>query len=155
MTPDSFEEDPDMPSMSPDGLRLMTMRGDSQFNTTIYSLDDRFRGVFGTRHVLLMNKGDMARLGLKEGSFVTALSESTDGVRRGVDGLRVQPYDIPAGCVAGYYPELNSLIPLSHHAKESKVPAAKSIAVRLVPSAAPAEVSAMTAEFADVADAAH
>ncbi|RXZ32527.1 formate dehydrogenase [Oxalobacteraceae bacterium CAVE-383] len=157
ITPDSFDEDPDMPSAGPDILRLMTMRGDSQFNTTIYSLDDRFRGVFGTRRVLLMHEADMARLGLPEGSFVTALTESRDGVHRGVDGLRVQPFDIPRGCVAGYFPELNSLIPLSHHAKESKVPAGKSIPVRLVPCAAPSTAFASdsrSAEFAAEAGAA-
>jgi molybdopterin-dependent oxidoreductase alpha subunit len=133
ITPDGFDADPDMPSSAPDILRLMTTRGDSQFNTTIYSLDDRFRGVFGTRHVLLMNRADMARLGLAEGAFVTALTDSRDGVHRSVDGLRVQPFDIPVGCIVGYYPELNALIPLSHHAKGSKVPAAKSIPVRLIP----------------------
>jgi molybdopterin-dependent oxidoreductase alpha subunit len=133
MAPDGFDEDPDMPSTAPDVLRLMTTRGDSQFNTTVYSLDDRFRGVFGTRRVLLMNSADMDRLGLPEGSFVTAVTDSSDGVHRSVGKLRVQPFDIPAGCIAGYFPELNSLIPLSHHAKGSKVPAAKSIPVRLVP----------------------
>jgi molybdopterin-dependent oxidoreductase alpha subunit len=133
MTPDGFDEDPDMPSTAPDALRLMTTRGDSQFNTTVYSLDDRFRGVFGTRRVLLMNEADMQRLGLPAGSFVTAVTDSHDGVHRSVGQLRVQPFDIPAGCVAGYYPELNALIPLSHHAKDSKVPAAKSIPIRLVP----------------------
>jgi molybdopterin-dependent oxidoreductase alpha subunit len=142
MTPDGFDEDPDMPSTAPDSLRLMTMRGDSQFNTTVYSLDDRFRGVFGTRRVLLMHEADMARLGLPAGSFVTALTESRDGVHRSVDGLRVQPFDIPKGCVAGYFPELNPLIPLSHHAKGSKVPAAKSIPVRLTSCAAPSSVAA-------------
>ncbi|HEY4317599.1 MAG TPA: FdhF/YdeP family oxidoreductase [Herbaspirillum sp.] len=142
MTPDSFDEDPDLPSSAPDSLRLMTMRGDSQFNTTVYSLDDRFRGVFGTRRVLLMHEADMARLGLAAGSFVTAVTESRDGVQRSVDGLRVQPFDIPRGCVAGYYPELNPLIPLWHHAKGSKVPAAKSIPVRLAPCAAPSSIAA-------------
>jgi molybdopterin-dependent oxidoreductase alpha subunit len=133
MTPDGFDEDPDMPSDGPDVLRLMTTRGDSQFNTTVYGLDDRFRGVFGTRHVLLMNDKDMERLQLKEGSFVTAVTDSHDDAYRSVSKLRVQPFDIPAGCVVGYFPELNPLIPLSHYAKGSKVPAAKSIPVRLVP----------------------
>jgi molybdopterin-dependent oxidoreductase alpha subunit len=134
--PEGLDEDPDMPSTGPDVLRLMTTRGDSQFNTTVYAMDDRFRGVFGTRHVLLMNEQDMNRLGLKAGSFVTAETVFDDGFDRRVHGLRVQPHDIPGGCVAGYYPELNPLIPLSHHAKNSKVPAAKSVPIRLVPEAA-------------------
>jgi anaerobic selenocysteine-containing dehydrogenase len=121
-----------MPTSAPDVLRLMTTRGDSQFNTTVYGLDDRFRGVHGTRRVLLMNAADMARLALVEGSFVTAVTDSRDNVHRSVGRLRVQPFDIPAGCIMGYFPELNALIPLSHHAKGSKVPASKSIPVRLV-----------------------
>jgi molybdopterin-dependent oxidoreductase alpha subunit len=133
IAPDGFNSDPDLPNLSSDTLRLMTTRGDSQFNTTIYGLDDRFRGVFGTRHVLLMNAADMERLGLVEGSFVTAITDIRDDIHRSVSGLRVQPFDIPEGCMVGYYPELNPLIPLSHHAKESKVPAAKSIPVRLIP----------------------
>jgi molybdopterin-dependent oxidoreductase alpha subunit len=133
VTPDSLEEDPDLPVRGPDVLRLMTTRGDSQFNTTVYALDDRFRSVFGTRHVLLMNADDMRRLGLEEASFVTAVTDSRDGVERSVGHLRVQPYDIPAGCVLGYFPELNPLVPLAHHAKESKVPAGKSVPIRLVP----------------------
>jgi molybdopterin-dependent oxidoreductase alpha subunit len=131
-TPDGFDEDPDMPTTAPDVLRLMTTRGDSQFNTTVYGMDDRFRGVFGTRHVLLMNTADMERLALPAGTQVSAVTDSTDGIHRSVDKLQVQPFDIPTGCVVGYFPELNPLIPLSHHAKESKVPAAKSIPVRLV-----------------------
>lgn len=133
VTPDGFDEDPDMPSGGPDVLRLMTTRGDSQFNTTVYGLDDRFRGVFGTRHVLLMNEKDMERLKLMEGSFVTAVTDSRDDVYRSVEKLRVQPFDIPVGCVVGYFPELNALVPLSHYARGSKVPAAKSVPVRLVP----------------------
>lgn len=131
ITPDSLDEDPDMPD-EPDTLRLMTTRGDSQFNTTVYGLDDRFRGVHGTRQVLLMNIADMERLSLQDGAFVTAQTVCRDDVTRRVPNLRVQAYDIPVGCVMGYFPELNPLIPLSHHAKDSKVPAAKSIPVRLI-----------------------
>ncbi len=133
MVPDGFEPDPDMPADAPGVLRLMTTRGDSQFNTTVYSLDDRFRGVWGTRRVLLMNRQDLRHHGLVPGDFVTAETVSSDGVERRVDHLRVEPFDIPAGCVMGYYPELNRLIPLFHHARGSKVPAAKSIPIRLIP----------------------
>jgi anaerobic selenocysteine-containing dehydrogenase len=112
-------------------LRLMTLRSDDQFNTTIYSSDDRFRGVYGTRKVLLVNRNDMQRLGLEEGAIVTACAAVNDGHRREVHGLRVTPYDVPPGCVGGYYPECNPLVPLAHHAEESLVPAAKSIPIRL------------------------
>ena len=114
-----------------DVLRLTTIRSDDQFNTTVYSLDDRFRGVEGTRRVLLMHHGDIDRLGLADGDPVSAEAISDDGLIRVVNDLRVKRYDIPPGCVAGYYPECNPLIPLSHHAKESKVPAAKGIPIRL------------------------
>ncbi|WGS53164.1 FdhF/YdeP family oxidoreductase [Paraburkholderia sp. D15] len=131
IVPDTLDEDADMPSTDADVLRLMTTRGDSQFNTTVYALDDRFRGVYGSRDVLLMHPGDMGRLGLVEGDTVCASTVSNDGVTREVDGLHVHAFDIPAGCVMGYYPECNPLIPLAHHAKASLVPASKSIPVRL------------------------
>jgi len=128
--PDSLAVDPDMPD-HPDTLRLFTVRSDGQFNTTIYSLDDRFRGVEGDRKVLLMSRADMDARGLRDGERVTASTATNDGVERKVDGLRVMEYPVPAGCVAGYYPECNPLLPLWHHAKESFVPAAKSIAIRI------------------------
>ena len=127
--PDTLSADPDMP-LAPDALRLFTVRSDGQFNTTIYSLEDRFRGV-QDRNVLFMAGADMARLGLADGDIVTALTAVDDGVERKVEGLRVVEYGVPAGCVAGYYPECNPLIPLWHYAKDSKVPAAKSIAIRI------------------------
>ncbi|RZL63328.1 MAG: FdhF/YdeP family oxidoreductase [Variovorax sp.] len=114
-----------------DVLHLMTVRSDDQFNTTVYSLDDRFRGIYGTRHVLLMNTADIARFGMKDGDLVTATSAIDDGHHREVAGLRVTAYDIPAGCVGGYFPECTPLIPLQHHAERSQVPAAKSIPVRI------------------------
>ena len=131
MVPESLEVDPDMPADGENVLRLFTVRSDGQFNTTIYSNDDRFRGVKGTRMVLFMAKVDMDRLGFAEGDIVGASTPSLDGVARRVDGLRVVEYSIPPGCIAGYYPECNPLIPLAHHAKESMVPAAKAIDVVL------------------------
>ena len=131
IVPRGLEEDPDMPVASTDVLRLMTLRSDDQFNTTIYSLNDRFRGVYGTRRVLLMNLLDIERLGFTAGDEVVATTVAKDNVPRSVSALRVTPYDIPEGCVAGYYPELNPLIPLWHHAEGSQVPAAKSIPIVL------------------------
>lgn len=142
IVPDTLDEDADMPSRSPDVLRLMTTRGDSQFNTTVYGLDDRFRGVRGSREVLLMHQDDMTRLGLAEGDAVCIATDSNDGIAREIDGMYVHAFDIPPGCVMGYFPECNRLIPLSHHAKSSQVPASKSIPVRLRKSAALTQAAA-------------
>lgn len=112
-------------------LRLMTLRSNDQFNTTIYGYRDRFRGIEGTRRVVLMNRSDIAVLGLREGEQVGLVTDVDDGIHRELGGLRVVPYDIPAGCVGAYYPECNLLMPASHHAIDSHVPAAKSIPVRV------------------------
>ena len=134
IAPPTLEADADAPSFPDadrDALRLMTLRSDDQFNTTVYSERDRFRRIEGTRRVLLMNDADIARLGLEEGAMVAAETVTDDGITRRVEGLSVRRYGLPAGSVGGYYPELNALIPLWHHAKESKVPAAKSIPIRV------------------------
>jgi len=128
--PEQLAGNPDMQG-GPDVLRLFTIRSDGQFNTTIYSHDDRFRGVNGSRMVLFMAPRDIERYGLAQGDVVSLRTATDDGVERRVDGLAIVPYDVPAGAIAGYYPECNPLIPLWHHAKESKVPAAKSIDVIL------------------------
>ncbi|ETR79264.1 CbbBc protein [Afipia sp. P52-10] len=112
--------------------QLMTLRADGQFNTTVYSEDDRFRGVYGGRMVVLMNPDDMIHEGLKKDDRVTLATVAGDGVERRLADLQVFPYDIPQHCIAGYYPECNVLVPLWHYAKGSKVPAAKSIPVRLI-----------------------
>ena len=138
--PDGLAADPDTPEPDADTLRLMTVRSDDQFNTTVYSLDDRFRGIYGTRMVLMLNAQDISRLGLAEGDIVTAETAVSDGFHRAVAGLRVTPYDIPLGCAAGYFPECNPLMPLAHHAERSQVPAAKAIPVRLRKTAGPAAV---------------
>ncbi|RAI37956.1 FdhF/YdeP family oxidoreductase [Rhodoplanes roseus] len=119
-----------------DVYQLVTLRSDGQFNTTIYGFDDRFRGVFGGREVVLMNEADMARLGLAKGDMVRLTSAVDDGVGRARGGLQVLPFGIPEGSIAGYYPECNVLIPIAHHAKGSKVPAAKSVPVRIAKEAA-------------------
>ncbi|PXA85793.1 formate dehydrogenase [Nostoc sp. 3335mG] len=111
--------------------RLMTLRSNDQFNTTIYGYHDRFRGIKGTRDVLLMHEADIADAGLCEGQVVALESDAEDGVHRRRDGLIVTPYDIPRGCLGAYYPEANVLMPVEHHAEESHVPAAKSVPVRI------------------------
>ena len=132
LTPHSLGEDPDMPEKVPEALRLMTLRSDSQFNTTIYNIEDRFRGVKNTRMVILMNQADIDKRHLREGQKVTLQTIADDGIDRRLDGLEIKAYEIPEGCIGGYYPECNVLLPLWHYAKESKVPGAKSIPVRIV-----------------------
>jgi molybdopterin-dependent oxidoreductase alpha subunit len=111
--------------------RLMTLRSNDQFNTTIYGYHDRFRGVKGTRDVLFMHIDDIAAEGLKENQIVALESDAGDGIVRRRDGLIVTPYSIPRGCLGAYYPEINVLMPVEHHAEESHVPAAKSVPVRI------------------------
>jgi molybdopterin-dependent oxidoreductase alpha subunit len=130
--PQSLQEDSDMADDTGDILLMITLRSNDQFNTTIYGYDDRFRGIRGTRSVVLMNIKDVARLGLAESQEVTLATVSDDGVDRRLGGLTVVAYNIPEGCIGTYYPEANVLIPLWHHAKRSKVPAAKSVPVRVL-----------------------
>jgi len=135
IVPRSLSEDIDRPPERRDILQLITLRSNGQFNTTIYSNDDRFRGIEGTRKTLFMHRNDIDRLGLRDGEAVEVVCEAGDDVRRAVQGLIITPYNIPEGCCAGYYPECNPLIPLWHHAERSKVPAAKSIPVSIRPAA--------------------
>ena len=132
ITPKALDEDADMPEDGPEVLRMITMRSNDQFNTTVYGYSDRFRGIEGTRDVVFMNRDDIDRLGLKEGQQVRLeTSSSRDNIKRELKGLRVTPYDIPAGSIGAYYPEANVLMPIWHYAEGSKVPAAKSIPVRV------------------------
>jgi molybdopterin-dependent oxidoreductase alpha subunit len=117
---------------APGRYRLITLRSNDQFNTTIYGYSDRLRGIEGTRDVLLINPQDMARNGLSEGQVVGLASDAGDGCNRFVGGLKVTPFDLPDGCLGGYYPELNVLVPLSHHDIQSKTPASKAVPVRIV-----------------------
>ncbi|MCM2502502.1 FdhF/YdeP family oxidoreductase [Aureimonas altamirensis] len=135
--PETLDVDPNIDTTGYDVFNLMTVRSNDQFNTTVYGMEDRLRGISGTRRVVLMNRADMERLALNDQDFVTLETHADDGVERRVGNLRVHAFAVPQGDVAGYYPELNCLIPLWHHAKESHVPAAKSVPVRIVKSAAP------------------
>ncbi|MFD0938038.1 molybdopterin dinucleotide binding domain-containing protein, partial [Methylobacterium trifolii] len=132
VVPAGLDADPDMPAAGPDVLDLMTLRSNDQFNTTVYGYHDRFRGVKGTRSILFMNAADMERLHLADGEHVDVATVASDEVVRVVKGLRIVRYDIPVGNCAGYYPELNVLIPLWHHDEQAKTPAAKAIPVRIV-----------------------
>lgn len=108
---------------------LMTTRSHDQYNTTIYGMDDRYRGVFGQRRVIFMNSADIARLGLAAGDWINLVSVWQDGITRRADNFMVVSYDIPQGCLSGYYPETNNLVPLESVADDSRTPTSKSIPV--------------------------
>ncbi len=114
-------------------LTMMTMRSHDQYNTTIYGLDDRYRGVFGLRRVVFINKEDLRMLGLQSGGMVDITSVWDDGVERRADGFLLVEYDIPRGCVGAYYPETNPLVPLASVATGASTPTSKSIPVLLHP----------------------
>ncbi|KQV06154.1 FdhF/YdeP family oxidoreductase [Leifsonia sp. Root112D2] len=116
----------------PEGrLLLQTLRSHDQFNTTIYSLNDRYRGVKGGRRVVFVNPDDLAALGVADGAMVDLHSEWKDGVDRVAPRFRVVSYPTARGCAAAYFPEANALVPLDHVAETSNTPVSKSIVVRL------------------------
>jgi molybdopterin-dependent oxidoreductase alpha subunit len=121
----------------PEGrLLLQTLRSHDQYNTTIYGLDDRYRGIRNGRRVVLVNPEDARALGVADGSYVDLVSEWKDGVERRAPGFRVVHYPTARGCAAAYYPETNVLVPLDATADTSNTPASKSVVVRLEQSAA-------------------
>jgi molybdopterin-dependent oxidoreductase alpha subunit len=147
ITPQSLTADVDINPDRSDVFQLTTFRSQGQFKTTVYSDRDRFRGVHGTRMVLFMNRNDIIRLELREGEIVSLKTALGDDAQRRVDGFVVHAYDIPEGCLGGYYPECNPLIPVWHHAKGSFVPAAKGVPVQIqkANAKADAETNVMTA----------
>lgn len=115
----------------PDGrLLLQTLRSHDQYNTTIYGLDDRYRGIKGGRRIVMVNPEDAAALGLPDGAYTDLVSEWKDGAERRADGFRVVHYPTARGCAAAYYPETNVLVPLDSTADTSNTPASKSVVVR-------------------------
>jgi molybdopterin-dependent oxidoreductase alpha subunit len=119
------------PPAVPDGsFLMMTIRSHDQFNTAVYSQNDRYRGIAGSRMVVFMNPEDAKAAGLGEGSNVSITSHHGDTTRT-MQGFSVVPYRIPRGCVATYYPETNPLIPIELVAVGSNTPAYKSVVVTL------------------------
>ncbi|BAO00603.1 YdeP protein [Candidatus Pantoea carbekii] len=110
---------------------LQTLRSHDQYNTTIYGLDDRYRGIYGQREVVLINPRDIKFLGLTEGALVDIETLWNDGITRRVTGFKLVKYNIPRGNLAAYYPETNPLVPLSSYGDQSHTPTSKSIPVKL------------------------
>ncbi len=118
----------------PGHLLLMTVRSHDQYNTTVYSDDDRYRGIRGDRRVVLVHADDLRELGFEAGARVDVTSHFAGPAgeeTRTVQGFRLRPYDVPRGCAAAYFPEANPLVPLAHHAEGSLTPGYKSIVVSL------------------------
>ncbi|MBN3207226.1 FdhF/YdeP family oxidoreductase [Pectobacterium brasiliense] len=108
---------------------LQTLRSHDQYNTTIYGLDDRYRGVYGQREVLFMHPDDISALGLEDGDLVDIETLWNDGITRVVNGFKLVSYAIPRGNLAAYYPETNPLVPLSSFGDETHTPTSKSVPV--------------------------
>jgi formate dehydrogenase major subunit len=115
----------------PEALWLTTMRSHDQYNTTLYSLSDRYRGVFNQRQVIFMNPNEIARRGLADGDLVRLETISTDGIVRALNGFRLVSYKLPDGCCGAYYPEANPLLPLYLHDRQSGTPSGKAIPIRV------------------------
>ena len=113
---------------------LQTLRSHDQFNTTIYGLNDRYRGILGGRRVVFVNADDLAALGLANNQQVDLIGHwPDDDVERRANGFRIVAYDTPRGCAAAYYPETNPLVPLDSTAEGSNTPTSKSVIISLVP----------------------
>ena len=106
------------------------MRSHDQWNTTIYSNNDRYRGVKNLRTLVFMNGDDMRERGLEEFDLVDITSFAKDGSQRSVYGYRAVPYDIPRGCAAGYMPELNVLCAIGDYSTQSDQPITKHLVAR-------------------------
>jgi molybdopterin-dependent oxidoreductase alpha subunit len=122
--------------LAPGQLLMTTIRSHDQYNTTIYGLDDRYRGVYRERRVVLMNPLDVSGLGLVDQQVVDLVGEFR-GERRVAARFIVVPYDIPRGCAATYFPEANVLVPVDDYAEGSRTPASKSVVIRVVPARMP------------------
>ncbi|MFJ4984765.1 FdhF/YdeP family oxidoreductase [Streptomyces sp. NPDC088732] len=128
----NFSADPlEYPHVPEGRLLLQTLRSHDQYNTTIYGLDDRYRGIKGGRRVVLVHPEDAAAHGLADGAYADLVGEWTDGSERRAEGFRVVHYPTTRGCAAAYYPETNVLVPLDHTADTSNTPASKSVVIRL------------------------
>ncbi|MFC5758562.1 FdhF/YdeP family oxidoreductase [Rhizobium sp. GCM10022189] len=122
-----LDEDPRLKNRTT--LVLTTLRSHDQYNTTVYGLDDRYRGIFGRRDIIFMNSRDLAERGLRDGDRIDIRSAAGDGSGKTVIGFTAVEYNIPAGSVAGYYPEMNAVIALDHYDRKSGTPSYKGVPV--------------------------
>ncbi|UWN50751.1 putative oxidoreductase [Alcanivorax sp. ALC70] len=122
-------------------LVLQTLRSHDQYNTTVYGLHDRYRGVHGERKVVFANRADIQRLGFRPGDKIDLVSLWRDGVERRVSDFTLLEYDVPAGQAAAYYPETNPLVPMDSYGDGSFTPTSKLIAIRLEKNSAPARIA--------------
>lgn len=130
LTSTGLDEDPLVGN--PDALVLTTIRAHDQYNTTVYGMDDRYRGVFGRRDVIFMNRDDLAGRGLKDGDRIDIFGlAKDDGARRLVRGFTAVAYDIPRGSAAGYYPEMNAVVALDHYDRLSGTPSYKGVPIMI------------------------
>jgi anaerobic selenocysteine-containing dehydrogenase len=121
---------PEVPAAD-DVLILQTMRSHDQWNTTIYSDDDRYRGIKNVRTLILMNRDDMRARHIRPGALVDITATARDGSQRSLKRYRAIDYDMPRGCAAGYMPEMNALIAASDYSTQSNQPLMKNIRVRV------------------------
>ena len=135
--------------LAPGEFVMMTIRTHDQFNTTVYGLDDRYRGVFGGRRVVFMNEEDIRAAGWQQGQLVD-LTNRHGGVERIAEAFMIAPYRIPRGCLATYFPEANVLVPIGSVATKSNTPTSKYVVITLKPTADPA--AALAARRAELAE---
>jgi anaerobic selenocysteine-containing dehydrogenase len=119
--------------LEPGQLLMMSMRSHDQFNTTVYGLDDRYRGIYNERRVVMLNQADIAALGLHAGQVVD-LTSHWNGRERTARRFVVVAYPIPRRCAATYYPEANPLVPIDSVAERSNTPTSKFVIITLAPS---------------------
>jgi anaerobic selenocysteine-containing dehydrogenase len=122
--------DPGRIELAEDEWMMMTIRSHDQFNTTIYGLNDRYRGIYNERRVIFLNEADMRAQGLASGDIVDIYNDH-GGVQRVAHRFIVVPYSIPRRCAATYYPETNVLVPIDSVADKSNTPVSKLVIIRL------------------------
>jgi anaerobic selenocysteine-containing dehydrogenase len=118
--------------LAPDQFLMMTIRSHDQFNTSVYTLNDRYRGISDDRQVVFLNEADIGAAGLQPGQVVDLIGHF-EGEERIAPRFKIVPYDIPRRCAATYFPEANVLVPVRSVAEKSNTPASKSVVISIRP----------------------